>query len=176
MMDNLFKSSPDQSLPPRRLPFDCGDLSMRIGVDGTWYYQNSPIGRMALVKLFASVLRREGDEYFLVTPAERGRIIVDDAPFVVVAMRSLGAGQDQQIFFTTSLGEEVRLDSDHPLSIRFKADGEPRPYILVRDNLMGLINRPVFYQLVDLALAQGDDGSKLGLWSCGEFFAFDGVD
>ena len=158
---------------PVRLPFDCGDLSMRIAVDGTWYYQNSPIGRLSLVRLFASVLRREGEAYFLVTPAERGRIIVDDAPFVVVSMRIDGTGCDQQVFFVTNLGEEVRLDADHPLSFKFKANGEPRPYIMVRDHLYGLINRPVFYQMVDCAIESETGTSKIGLWSCGQFFSFE---
>ncbi|MCX8501459.1 MAG: DUF1285 domain-containing protein [Alphaproteobacteria bacterium] len=173
MTNEPLHHEPQQVAKPVKLPFDCGDLSMRIAVDGTWYYQNSPIGRLSLVRLFASVLRREGEDYFLVTPAERGRIIVDDAPFVVVAMRIDGSGREQQVFFQTNLGDEVRLDRDHPVFFRFKDSGEPRPYIVVRDNLIGLINRPIFYQMVDYALSLSEEGSKLGLWSCGQYFCFE---
>src|SRR5580704_3344618 len=115
----------------RRPPIDCGDLDMRIARDGTWFYRGSPLGRLPLVKLFASVLRREADgRYWLVTPAERGRVTVDDAPFVAVELTAEGQGREQNLIFRTNLDEIVTAGLEHPLRVETAADGEPRPYIV----------------------------------------------
>jgi hypothetical protein len=155
---------------------DCGDFGIRIGADGTWYYHNSPIRRLPLVKLFASVLRREADgTYWLVTPVERGRIEVEDAPFVAVELASSGAGPDQLIRLRTNLDEWVDLDPDHPLRIQSDpATQEPRPYIVIRAGLEARLARSVFYHLVDLGHEATVDGiAAFGVWSKGSFFPLD---
>jgi hypothetical protein len=154
-----------------RLQF-CGEIDIRIGRDGTWFYHGSPIGRKPLVKLFASVLRREGDDYWLVTPVERGRIKVDDVPFTAVEVNAVGTGPSQSLTFRTNLDDEVAADAQHPIRVAYAPDsGEPRPYILVRDRLEARILRPVFYELVELAQMRriGDD-EVYGVWSREQFF------
>jgi len=156
----------------KRLPIDCGDLDMRIARDGTWFYRGSPISRMALVKLFASVLRREPDGcYWLVTPVERGRIEVEDVPFLAVALTVQGEGRRQQLIFRTNLDDIVTAGADHPLRIETTTSGEPAPYILVRDDLEARLTRPVFYDLVDLGKVELiENDSQFGVWSHGRFF------
>lgn len=168
-----------KGLPPVHLwnpPF-CGDIDMRIGRDGTWHYQGTPIGRQAMVKLFASILRRDGEKYVLVTPVEMVGITVDDAPFVAVQLHSEGAGEQQVLRFITNVEDHVVADSAHPLRVeRDVRTGEPRPYLLVRSNLQALIHRNVFYQLVELAVPCEYEGRLwLGVWSCGQFFPIDVV-
>ena len=148
-----------QRPPPKtRTVVDHGDLDMRIARDGTWFYRGTPINRQALVKLFATVLRRDDDGgYSLVTPVERGRVTVEDAPFLAVEVNSEGAGRDRKLSFRTNLDEIVAAGPDHPLRIEVSANDEPE--------------RPVFYELVDLADAErGDAGGPFGLWSGGLFF------
>jgi len=157
---------------PRGEP-SCGDFDIRVARDGTWFYRGSPIGRQALVKLFASVLSRGPDGgYWLVTPAERGRIRVDDAPFVAVELTVEGAGREQSLLFRTNLDELVAADHDHPIRIESaEAGGEPRPYLLVRPGLDALIVRAVYYQLVELGVEEPSRGEgAFGVWSRGEFF------
>ncbi len=150
----------------------CGDFGIAIRRDGSWTYQGSPIGRLPLVKLFASVLRRVGDEYWLVTPVERGRIAVEDVPFLAVELTATGDGQDQALSFRTNLDEIVTLDADHPLWVTEAADtGEPQPYILVKPGLEARLVRSVFYHLVDLAVS--DETGRMGVWSSGSFFPLD---
>jgi len=153
-------------------PVDHGDLDMKIARDGTWFYRGSPIARQPLVKLFASVLRREADgSYWLVTPVERGRIAVEDVPFLAVEVSSEGSGRDRKLSFRTNLDEIVAAGPAHPLRVETAANGEPEPYLLVRPGLEARLNRPVFYELVDLADAErGDAGGPFGLWSDGVFF------
>ena len=153
-------------------PLLCGDFGIRIARDGTWFHDGSPIGRLPLVKLFASVLRREGDDYLLVTPAERGRILVEDAPFVAVGLAAEGSGRDQTLIFRTNLEEEIPAGSAHPIRVTVDATtGEPRPYVLVRDGLDALIARAVYYQLVELGQEEAcQDGTRYGVWSAGMFF------
>lgn len=154
-------------------PF-CGHIDMRIACDGTWFYLNSPIGRKPLVKLFASVLRREPDgAYVLVTPVEKCGIRVDDAPFVAVAMAIEGAGRDQAVTFTTTVDDEVTVDEAHPL--RFATEegtGGFKPYVLVRGRLEALVARAVFYDLVAAGSIEPDDRGTpwFGLWSSGRFW------
>ena len=133
---------------PFAMPQYCGDFHIRISADGTWYYQNSPIGRKPLCKLFASVMHRDDKgDYWLVTPAERGRIQVDVAPFIFVEYQQ----KDDGLHFRSNLDEWVRLDADHPLQMAHKADDKTLPLISLRANLQGLVTRSVFYQLVEIA-------------------------
>ena len=125
-------------LPERRAPQECGDIGLKIARDGTWYYQDSAIGRKPLVKLFASVLRREKDgQYYLVTPAEKALVHVEDAPFLAVAMEVEGSGKRQRLTFRTNLDETVEAGSEHPLSFRPEKNGSFTPFVLVRDGLQG---------------------------------------
>lgn len=152
----------------------CGELDIRIASDGTWFYLGTPIGRMPLVKLFATVLCHDEDgRYYLVTPVEKIGITVDDAPFVTVAMSTKGEGRDQVISFRTNVGDEVSVDKEHPL--RFETEegsGGLKPYILVRGRLEALVARAVYYDLVALAVHEKIDGEeRFGVWSSGRFFA-----
>jgi uncharacterized protein len=151
---------------------ELGDLDMRIARDGTWYYRGSPINRIPLVKLFASVLRREDDgSYWLVTPAERGRVTVEDAPFIAVEVDMQGQGRDQRLIFRTNLDEIVTAGPDRPLRVETAADGTPAPYILVRPGLEARLARPVFYELAELGQEEEIVGERLfGVWSGGLFF------
>jgi uncharacterized protein len=151
---------------------ELGDLDMRIARDGTWYYRGSPINRIPLVKLFASVLRREDDgSYWLVTPAERGRVTVEDAPFIAVEVDMQGQGRDQRLIFRTNLDEIVTAGPDWPLRVETAADGTPAPYILVRPGLEARLARPVFYELAELGQEEEIVGERLfGVWSGGLFF------
>ena len=151
----------------------CGDIDMRIGRDGTWFYHGSPIGRKPLVKLFAGVLHRDDDgEYWLETPVEKCRIRVDDAPFTAVEMFVDGAGRDQRISFRTNLDEKVIADGAHPIRVAHDVEtSEPSPYVWLRDGLEALIVRAVFYDLVELGEEAEIDGQiVLGVWSCGQYF------
>ena len=160
--------------PPVHLwnpPF-CGDLDMRIARDGTWYYLGTPIGRAPLVRLFSTILRRDGDDYFLVTPVEKVGITVDDAPFVAVDFDATGTGRDQTLTFTTNVGDTAAAGPDHPIRVARDAEtGEPAPYILIRANLEALIDRKSFYRLVDQGDHADHAGARwFGVWSGGTFF------
>ena len=151
----------------------CGDFEMRIDRHGTWYYRGSPIGRLELVKLFASVLRRAEDGgYWLVTPAEQGRIEVEDAPFVAVELAAEGRGQGQTLRLRTNLDEWVAVGPDHPLRLADAPDGAQIPYVEVRRRLEARLARPVFYHLAELAEPAPENGQDglLGVWSSGHFF------
>ncbi len=151
----------------------CDDIDMRISRDGTWFYHGSPIGRKPLVRLFASVLHRDGDgKYWLETPAEKCGIQVDDAAFLAVAMEISGAGAACSIEFRTNVDEIVTVDADHPIRVETNLEtGEPSPYVWVRDGLEALIARAVFYDLVELGEERAIDGETLfGVWSNGVFF------
>jgi len=161
--------------PPVHLwnpPF-CGDIDMRIAADGTWFYLKTPIGRPALVKLFASVLWREGEKYFLVTPVEKIGIRVDDAPFTAVEMRLDGAGAGRVLSFRTNVDDWVACGPDHAL--RFEPEPETgglKPYLHVRRDLWALVTRALFYDLVELGEERDVDGRRMfGVASGGEFYA-----
>ncbi len=180
-LNDIIKQIKDKKHPPVHLwnPDFCGELDIRIARDGTWYYLNSPIGRKRLVKLFSTVLRYDDDgRYYLVTPAEKIGIIVDDAPFVAVQMYVEGSGKDQVLSFRTQVDEYVVVDKEHPIRMAFEeTSGEPSPYVMVRSNLEALIVRSVFYDLVELATEQIIDGvAVFGVWSSGEFYEFGPVD
>ncbi len=156
----------------------CGDIDMRIGRDGTWFYHGSPIGRKPLVKLFASVLQRDDDgEYWLETPVEKCRIQVDDAPFTAVEMFVEGAGRDRRISFRTNIDEKVIADAAHPIRVAVDSNtSEPSPYVRLRGAIEALIVRAVFYDLVELADEAVVDGETvLGVWSCGQFFSIGSI-
>ena len=151
----------------------CEEFDIRIARDGTWFYHGSPITRKPLVKLFASVLRRdEHGEFWLQTPVEKGRIRVEDAPFLAVELTVSGEGRMQELSFRTNLDDVVIAGPEHPIRVTHQDDsGEPRPYIAVRERLEALIARPVFYQLVDLGEERPGSAPGFGVWSRGEFFA-----
>ncbi|MFN4283780.1 MAG: DUF1285 domain-containing protein [Alphaproteobacteria bacterium] len=155
---------------------DCGDFDIRIAADGTWLYRDSPIGRPALVKLFATVLKRDAaGDYWLETPAERGRIAVEDAPFVAVEADYEGEGERQQATIRTNIDQRVTLGEDHPLILRGSADA-PRPYVALGGGLEALVSRNVFYGMVERAAPRRVGGVEtLGLWSGGRFFALEPV-
>jgi hypothetical protein len=158
-----------------------GDFNIRIGRDGTWFYRGSPINRRPLVKLFASVLRRGDDgTYLLVTPVERGTILVEDAPFVAVDMdagtEKVSDGETRTVLtFRTNLDEMMVAGPDHPIRVEIDPhNGEPCPYIRVRDGLDALIARSVFYRMVEMAEERVTaDGTEveLGVTSQGMFFS-----
>ena len=157
---------------PERLPPICGDFNMRIDRYGTWFYQGSPIGRLALVKLFSTVLRRdEVGDYWLTTPVENGRIQVEDVPFMAIEAIVEGSGRDQIVKFRTTVEDVVTLEAAHSLRVSHDPDHqEPRPYIYVRANLEARIARSVYYHLVDIGEPADDDDQVFGIWSSGHFF------
>tara|TARA_E500000331_G_scaffold295825_1_gene294218 strand:- start:65 stop:619 length:555 start_codon:yes stop_codon:yes gene_type:complete len=171
------------SVPPGG-PELCGDIDIRIARDGTWYHHGSPIGRKSLIKLFASVLKRdEAGDFWLITPAEMCRIKVDDAPFAAVEMTVKGVGHHQTLIFRTNIDEFVTACADNPIRVAINPDTqEPAPYVMVRDGLEALITRSVFYDLVELAEVDGEGGrdqgggSVLGVWSDDKFFEFGTAD
>ena len=149
-----------------------GDINIRIARDGSWYHEGSVITRAPLGILFSSILRREGDEYFLVTPEEKWRLVVDDAPFYVIAVhREVRDGQ-QALVFTTKTEDTVLVDNGHPLRVEVDAiTGEPSPYVEVRKQLDALISRSVYYELVEMAEIRQISGSEVhGVTSMGAFF------
>ncbi|WP_417720607.1 DUF1285 domain-containing protein [Salipiger sp.] len=168
------KAAKSRGIPPvhKWNPPYCGDLDMRIARDGTWFYLGTPIGRFELVKLFSSILRKDDDAYFLVTPVEKVGITVDDAPFVATDFSAAGDGQDQVLTFTTHVGDKTVAGPDSPIRVERDPDtGEPSPYVRVRADLEALIDRKSFYRLVDRAVHHLHDGeSWFGLWSSGQFF------
>jgi hypothetical protein len=171
---NAAKAASGKGLPPVHLwnpPF-CGDLDMRIARDGTWFYLGTPIGRAPLVRLFSTILRKDGDDYFLVTPVEKVGITVDDAPFVAIDFEISSAGDQQVLTFTTNVGDQCTASTQNPIRVtRDLKTGEPSPYVLVRSNLEALIDRKSFYRLVDLGEHQQKDGiSWFGIASSGTFF------
>ncbi|MBK19504.1 MAG: proteophosphoglycan precursor [Rhodospirillaceae bacterium] len=157
----------------------CGDIDMRIARDGTWYYHGSPIERKQLVKLFGSVLSRDDKgDYWLITPVEKCRIKVDDAPFLAVEMTIAGNEKNQRLSFRTNVDDIVIAGAEHPLRIvTDTATGEPSPYILIREGIEALIARSVFYDLVEIGSEFTSDGeASIGVWSDGVFFKLGNVD
>ena len=145
----------------------CGEIDMRIASDGTWFYNNSPIGRLPLVQLFSSILRRDEDRYVLVTPVERVGIRVDDAPFLAVEMMIEARPAGQVLTFRTSVEDFVTVDKDHPLRFERGAADGLKPYVRVRGDLWALVKRALFYDLVELGETRED---WFGVSSSGVFF------
>lgn len=164
-----------RGLPPVHLwnPPNVGEIDIVIRKDGSWVHEGGVIGREALVRLFSTILRKDPDGFYLVTPHERLRIVVEDAPFVAVRVdRADGA-----LRFLTNLGDEVAAGPEHPIRVQTDAAGEPRPYVHVRGGLEALITRPVFYELVEQAEARATaDGAELGLVSNGAWFPIGAVE
>jgi hypothetical protein len=148
----------------------CGDIGMRIRSDGVWLYQGSPIGRLPLVKLFAGVLRKDTDgKHYLVTPAEKVDVAVEDAPFLAVEMEVRGSGRTQSLTFRTNVDDIAEAGPAHPLRFVIEpGSGGLKPYLLVRGRLEALVTRALYYDLVELAVTEEKTG--LGLWSGGVFF------
>jgi hypothetical protein len=163
-----------KGLPPvhKWNPPFCGDLNMEIKRNGQWFYMGTPIGRPALVKLFSSVLRHDEDgHYYLVTPVEKVRIRVEDAPFLAVLVEKHEEGGVQYLKFIMQTGDTVIASADHPMHVNFNGDAEPSPYVHLRDRLNALISRNVYYQLVEWGEQRETNGrTALGVNSAGEFF------
>lgn len=161
----IARLAEERKLPPveKWTPEHCGHSAMRIARDGTWFHEGSPIGRPAMVRLFSTILRREPDgRHVLVTPVEKLDIDVEDAAFVAVELKSEGEGAARRLAFRLNTGDPAMAGPDHPLRLG------ARPYLAVRGGLEALIARPVYYELAELALAEGADPP--GLWSGGAFF------
>jgi hypothetical protein len=166
----LARAVPDSG--PRGEPAEiCGDFDLRIARDGTWHYRGAPLLRPALLRLFARALRREADgSYWLVTPVEKGRVNVDDAPFVAVDFDVEGEGDSRVLTFRTNLDERVAAGPDRPIAVRAAADGTPAPYVLVRPGIEARIARAPYYRLAEIAVERG---GRTGVWSGGAFFALE---
>lgn len=148
-------------------------MDLRIARDGTWYHEGAPFQREALVRLFVSILRRDDDgHHYLVTPVEKWRIRVDDAPFLAVRLDALGCGTDQSLSFTTNIGDTITAGFDHPLIVEYRdPSGEPAPYIHVRGRLRALLSRAVFIELAELGEERITATDRdYGVWSQGQFF------
>lgn len=162
--------APGRGLPPVHLwnPAHCGEIDIVIRKDGTWFHEGSPIGREALVRLFSTVLRKDPDGFHLVTPVEKMRITVEDAPFIATRVDREG----ETLKFLTNVGDEVEAGPDNEIRIEMDpATGEPRPYLHVRRGLDALIARPVFYELVEMAQERDTpEGPRLGVESNGAWF------
>lgn len=150
----------------------CGDIGLSIRRDGTWTYRESPIARPSLVKLFASILRKDEDgRTYLVTPVEKVDVKVEDAPFLAVEMITEGSGENQMIKFRTNVDDVVSVDKDHPLRFeRQNPGGGLKPYVLVRGRLEALCTRAVYAELVELAEARSDASDTIGVWSGGTWW------
>jgi uncharacterized protein len=165
----------NKGLPPveRWNPPFCGDIDMRIATDGTWFYQKTPIGRLPLVKLFASVLKREGDKYFLVTPVEKVGIVVEDAPFLAVEMNASADDAGRVLQFRTNVDDWIAAGPGHALRFELQPHtGGLKPYLHVRRHLWAKVTRALFYDLVALGEEREVGGKTMfGVFSQGEFFA-----
>lgn len=169
-LGRIISSISTQSLPPVHdwRPESTRDIDIRIARNGDWFYEGSHIQRSRMVKLFSSVLRVDDDACtYLVTPHERLRITVEDAPFVAVTVERHGAPKASTLVFTTNVGDQVIADAEHPVHVEYPGvDGEPSPYVLVRGKLRALLSRVVFYQLAEWA---EERGGILGVESSGVF-------
>ena len=159
-----------KGLPPVHLwnPTHCGDIDIVIRRDGLWFHEGSPIGREALVRLFSTVLRKDPDGFHLVTPVEKLKITVEDAPFIAVRVDRAG----EALRFVTNVGDEVAAGPDNPIRVEIHPEtGEPAPYLHVRRGLEARIARSVFYELAEMAEPAGDGRTQLGVRSNGAWFA-----
>lgn len=179
VLDDLLKQLGEEeggvrrALPPveKWHPALSGDIDIQIRADGSWWHEGAPFVREKLVRLFASILKREGDEHFLVTPVEKWRIRVEDAPFVVQLISAEGEGQQQLLNVVTNVGDGFVLGAEHPLHMRQDFQGDDVPYVEVRAGLMAKFSRNAYYQLAEMALASEGFGQDLGVWSEGRFFS-----
>ncbi len=170
MVDAAARQAPGRGLPPVHLwnPAHCGQIDIVIRRDGQWLHEGSPIGREALVRLFSTILRKDPDGFHLVTPVEKLRITVEDAPFLAVRVDRTG----EDLAFLTNVGDVVTAGQDNPIRVGEGPTGSPAPYVHVRRGLEARITRPVFYELVEMASERDlGDGPTLGVTSGGVFFA-----
>lgn len=166
LLDQTASNNPKVSPVERWHPDLNGDLDMRVDREGRWFYLGSEILRKPLIKLFSGILKREGDDYFLVTPVEKWRIRVDAAPFVAVTLTEISADGVPALRFGLNEGTEVLLHQPDGLWVETSAiNGEPLPFLQVRNGLPALIHRNVFYQLVEMA---SEEGGNLCVSSCGQ--------
>ena len=167
--ERLLRLAREQTLPPVATwePDRVGEIDIRIRADGIWFHEGAEIKRRAISRLFSTVLRREDDDYYLVTPVEKLRIVVEDAPFGAIAMEVAGTGRDQSLLFTTNCDDHVVASKDHPLRMGLSHTG-PKPYLMVRDGLEALVARSVYYRLVELV--EDEDADELCVWSAGVRF------
>jgi hypothetical protein len=168
LFDQLKILQADKRLPPVAdwNPEHEGSIDIRIASDGTWYHEGDPIRRPAIVRVFSTILRRDGDDYCLVTPVEKLAIEVEDAPFLAVDFEAKGTGEGQQLLFITNVDDYVLADAHHPIRVEGPVE-QPRPYLHVRDGLDALIGRSAYYRLTELAVPEGDG---YWVWSSGERF------
>ena len=161
-----------RGLPPIHQwnPPDCGDIGLKIGRDGTWFHQGSPIGRSALVRLFSTILRRDPEGHVLVTPVEKVSVEVEDAPFLAVEMLVEGAGEARTLRLRTNVEDWVSVDAAHPLRFEPGPSGGLKPYVRVRDELWALVARPVFYDLAALGEVREIAGREMFGVACGGTF------
>ena len=176
-LETIYEFSKQQknSLPPvdKWNPKFCGDIDMKIMRNGKWFYMGTEIKRPAMVKLFSGILRLDSDNfYYLVTPVEKVRISVEDAPFIATSLISENKDNINHLYFITNVNEKILLTKNNPLEIKIdNITEEPSPYIFVRKNLKALISRSVFYELIELASKKNIDGKDcLVIDSAGEVF------
>lgn len=169
LLNRLLGDTGAAGLPPVMdwNPAPSGDLDMRIAADGSWYYMGSRIQRERMVKLFSTILKREGDDYFLVTPVEKFRIQVDDAPFVAIHVNVMEEHDVCYLVFETNVGDRVVAGEQHPLVLRSNQSGQLLPYILIRHGLEALVNRNVYYELIDMASQRREAGEIICFVSSG---------
>ena len=174
-LEAMLQAAKGDRMPPvdRWNPPYCGDIGMAIRADGVWMYQNSPIGRLPMVKLFARILRRDDDgRHYLVTPVEKVDVKVADAPFLAVEMQVRGEGSTQQLVFRTNVDDVVACGPEHPMRFVVEdKDGGLKPYVVVRGRLEALVTRAVYYDLMELAT---EHEGAMGVWSGGAFWRLDG--
>jgi uncharacterized protein len=172
-LSEIAQMAADQRLPPVEQwnPPLTGDSKMRIARDGRWYHEGTLITRETMVRLFASILRKEPDgTYVVVTPVEKQTVDVEDAPFVAVEAKTSGTGVDRVIAFRLNTGDLITVDHLHPIHVA-QRDGEPAPYVAARGGMDALVARAVYYELANLALDEG--ASPIGLWSSGTYFSLE---
>lgn len=165
----LLETAQNRRLPPVHLwqPERVGSIDIRIAADGTWFHEGVAIRRIAIARVFSTILRLENGQHYLVTPPEKLAIEVEDAPFIAVDMESSGEGRERRLVFATNLDDAVQADAEHPITVA-GTPAEPRPYVEVRDGLRALIARSVFYRLVDIA--ETESSGEVSIWSAGARF------
>ena len=174
--ESLLAQIPTKKLPPVHdwNPELNGDMDIRIARNGIWFHEGVAIKRDKLVRLFSTILRREGDDYYLLTPVEKWRIQVDDAPFIATLLEVTGVGEAQSLSMTTNVGDHFLVDAQHPINVEIDpVTEEPSPYILVRDGLNAMISRSIFYELVNLGV---EKSGHIGVYSDKAFFSLGKLD
>ena len=178
-LEKLARAAADEKLPPLDAwqPAVQKDMGLRISRDGAWHYLGSPIARPSLVRLLSRVMKREGEDFFLVSPVEKLRIEVEDAPFLAVELECAGESQSQRLVFRTNVDDVVIAGKAHPIWVNEDPiSGAPSPYIEVRDGLWALINRAVYYELAERVVPSPNTPGQWGVFSEGCFFELGSVD